>query len=375
MRLARAAALMADGKPEEATRELTAALAQGEGAVAHLGLGRIAFDRKQWDEAEREFVEARDGGTTPIAAAAEYGIAAVLWNQGKRADFNRFATAILTQPTNATTTPQVLGATAVVAADEQKWKEARAATQRLIKEFPASDTTPAVLAQVGAAAGRGGEWTLAGDVLQTLATRYPTHGATRDVRLDYAEALVRTGAVAEARTRLQAFVDTSPAQDPALPRALLLLGRSYETAGDQAQALDLYARVTRDYPAWEGAATLGQARVAMIDGKWAEAQPLFERALSASDVQVATEAAYRLGEGYRGAGRHQQAVDAYMTAAYVAPDTPLGRRALLGAGQSFAALKQPDFAVIVYKKLLASSGIEAELAEAAKKNLRALGAN
>ena len=163
---------------------------------------------------------------------------------------------------------------------------------------------------MGAAAGRGGEWTLASDVLQTLATRYPTHGATRDVRLDYAEALVRTGAVAEARTRLQAFVDTSPAQDPALPRALLLLGRSYETAGDQAQALDLYARVTRDYPAWEGAATLGQARVAMIDGKWAEAQPLFERALSASDVQVATEAAYRLGEGYRGAGRHQQAVDA-----------------------------------------------------------------
>ncbi len=113
----------------------------------------------------------------------------------------------------------------------------------------------------------------------------------------------------------------------------------------------------------------------MIDGKWAEAQPLFERALSASDVQVATEAAYRLGEGYRAAGRHQQAVDAYITAAYVAPDTTLGRRALLGAGQSFTALKQPDFAVIVYKKLLASSGIETELADAAKKNLRALGVN
>jgi TolA-binding protein len=375
MRLALAAALMADGKPGDATRELTAALAQGEGAAAHLGLGRIAFDRKQWEEAEREFVEARDGGPTAIAAAAEYGIAAVLWNQGKREDFNRFATALLGRPADATTTPYVLGATAVVAADEQKWKEARAATQRLVKEFPASDATPAVLAQVGASAGRGGEWTLASDVLQTLATRYPTHGAAREVRLDYAEALVRTGAIAEARSRLQALVDVSPAQDPALPRALLLLGRSYETAGDQAQALDLYARVTRDYPAWESAATLGQARVAMIDGKWAEAQPLFERALSARDVQVATEAAYRLGEGYRAAGRHQQAVDAYMTAAYVAPDTPLGRRALLGAGQSFAVLKQPDFAVIVYKKLLASSGVETELAEAAKKNLRALGLN
>jgi TolA-binding protein len=375
MRLARGAALMADGKPAEAAREFTAALGQGEGAVAHLGLGRIAFERSQWDEAEREFVEARDGGTGAIVAAAEYGIAAVLWNQGKREDFSRFATALLAQPADARTTPYVLGATALVAADERKWTEARGAALKLVKEFPDSDATPVVLAQVGAAAGRGGEWTLASDVLQTLATRYPTHGATRDVRLDYAEALVRTGAMAEARRRLQAFVDASSPEDKALPRALLLLGRSHETAGDQPQANDLYARVTRDYPAWEGAATLGQARVLMIDGKWAEAQPLLERALSASDVQVASEAAYRLGEGYRAAGRHQQAVDAYMTAAYVAPDTTLGRRALLGAGQSFAALKQPDFAVIVYKKLLASSGIEAELADAARKNLRALGVN
>ena len=375
MRLARGAALMADGKPADAARELTAALGQGEGAVAHLGLGRIAFERGQWDEAEREFVEARDGGTSAIVAAAEYGIAAVLWNQGKREDFSRFATALLTQPADARTTPYVLGATALVAADERKWKEARGAALRLVKEFPDSAATPVVLAQVGASAGRGGEWTLASDVLQTLATRYPTHGDARDVRLDYAEALVRTGAMAEARGRLQAFVDTSPPEDPALPRALLLLGRSFETAGDQPQATDLYARVTRDHPAWQGAATLGQARVLMIDGKWAEAQPLFERALSASDAQVATEAAYRLGEGYRAAGRHQQAVDAYMTAAYVAPDTTLGRRALFGAGQSFTALKQPDFAVIVYKKLLASSGIETELADAAKKNLRALGVN
>ncbi len=64
-----------------------------------------------------------------------------------------------------------------------------------------------------------------------------------------------------------------------------------------------------------------------------------------------------------------------MTAAYVAPDTPLARRALLGAGQSYTALKQSDSAVIVYKKLLAGKAVEPELADAAKKGLRALGVN
>jgi hypothetical protein len=64
-----------------------------------------------------------------------------------------------------------------------------------------------------------------------------------------------------------------------------------------------------------------------------------------------------------------------MTAVYVAPGTPLARRALLGAGQSFTALKQTDSAVIVYKKLLGGKTVEPELADAAKKGLRALGVN
>ena len=53
----------------------------------------------------------------------------------------------------------------------------------------------------------------------------------------------------------------------------------------------------------------------------------------------------------------------------------MARRALLGAGQSFSALKQSDSAIIVYKKLLSSKTVEPELAAAAKKNLKALGVN
>jgi len=90
---------------------------------------------------------------------------------------------------------------------------------------------------------------------------------------------------------------------------------------------------------------------------------------------VAAEAAYRLGEGYRTTGKAQDAVDMYLTAAYLTPDSPWSRRALVGAGQALAALKQNDAAVIVYRKLLATNGVEPDLAEAARRGLRALGAS
>ncbi len=64
-----------------------------------------------------------------------------------------------------------------------------------------------------------------------------------------------------------------------------------------------------------------------------------------------------------------------MTAAYLGPDSIWARRALLGAGQSFTVLKQPESAAIVYKKLLAASGVEPDLAAAARTNLKALGVN
>jgi TolA-binding protein len=374
MRLARGVALVTDGKGAEAAREFKGAQGQGEGASANLGLGRVAFDRGQWDEAEREFVEARDTGAGAVAASAEYGIAAVLWNQGKTEDFKRFAQALLARPADPAITPNVLAAAAAVAANEARWKDARALAMRAVNEFPMSDAAPAALSLMGAAAARAGEWPLARESFQLLTGRYPGYKTGREARLAYAEALYRTGALAEAQVRLQEFIDASP-KDPELPRALVLLGRTHEARGDGPAAIDVYKRVEREYPAFQGVALLGNARVLMLAGNWDEAHPLLDRAVEAGDEAVAAEAAYRLGEGLRGAGGHQKAVESYMTAAYLAPDTPLARRALLGAGQSFTALKQADSAVIVYKKLLGGKGVEPELADAAKKALKSLGAN
>jgi hypothetical protein len=64
-----------------------------------------------------------------------------------------------------------------------------------------------------------------------------------------------------------------------------------------------------------------------------------------------------------------------MTAVYLAPDSPWGRKALLGAGQSLASLRQNDSAVIVYRKLVAAKDAEPELVESARTALKSLGVN
>jgi hypothetical protein len=64
-----------------------------------------------------------------------------------------------------------------------------------------------------------------------------------------------------------------------------------------------------------------------------------------------------------------------MTAAYVGGDTVWGRRAVLGAANSLAALKQREPAVALYRKLLALGDLEPDLADVAQRGLQNLGAN
>src|SRR5262249_274390 len=225
-----------------------------------------------------------------------------------------------------TVTPPMLAASASMAAEEGRWTDARTYALRVASEFPKSEEAPAALSRVATAASKANEWPLANETFKILAERYPSYKTGRETRLDYAEALYRTGAYAEARARLQEFVDASPSS-PELPRALLLLARTQEASGDAAGALEQSKRVANDFPDYQAAALLGNARVLLLANNWEEARPMLERAMATGDAAVASEAAYRLGEGYHAAGRHQPAVEAYMTAVYVAPDLPTRRRA------------------------------------------------
>jgi TolA-binding protein len=369
------AALLATGKPAEAERDFQAALGQGETGVAQLGLGSASFARGQWDQAARQFAEARDAGTGPVADAAGYGLAAVLFNQRKIDEFKQVATPMVAGPVDPATTPRLVHALAAVAVEEKRWSDARTLTLRLADQFPRYEGTQPALSQLATAAGQSEQWALSRDMYAKIGERFPGSPTSAGNRLDYAEALLRTGGAAEARRTLEAGAASSAGQSPSV-RASMLLAEAQEATGDRAAALETYTRVAAAGTGKEKASgLLGQGRLLAADGKWDEARGRLEQALDAGDGAVAAEAAYRLGEGYRSTGKPQDAADMYLTAAYLTSDSPWARRALVGAGQAFAALKQNDAAVIVYRKLLAMNGVEADLAEAARRGLRALGAS
>ena len=86
---------------------------------------------------------------------------------------------------------------------------------------------------------------------------------------------------------------------------------------------------------------------------------------------AAADAAYALGDTYASEDP-SAAVEYYLTAAYVAPDSAQGRRGLLGAARAYAAARQPELASTAYKKLLAQSDLPADVRDAARKELAAL---
>jgi TolA-binding protein len=100
---------------------------------------------------------------------------------------------------------------------------------------------------------------------------------------------------------------------------------------------------------------------------------VLDRLLKSSDTAVVVDAAQGIGEAYTGEGDHLAAAEYYLTAAYVAPETPAARRALLSAARSFAALKLDDVAGSAYRKLLAQADLPAEVRDAARKELAGLG--
>lgn len=374
-RVARGAGLLATGKPAEAARDFQAALSVGETGLAYLGRGSAGLARQQWDAALRDFTEARDASGGAVGTAASYGIAAAYFNQRKIAEFKQVATPLVAGAVDGFTTPRLLHGLAAVATEEKRWPDARTLTLRLVDQFPTYEGAPAALSALAAAAGQEQEWQLSRDMYAKLGERFPGR-TTAANRLDYAEALLRTGAAAEARRTLEPTAQDSgaPAQGP---RALALMAEAQEATGNRAGALDTYNRAVAAAanPKEKAQGLLGQGRLLVADGRWDEARGRFEQALDAGDGAQASEAAYRLAEGLRATGKTQEAADMYLTAAYLTGDSPWARRALLGAGQAFATLKQNDAAVIVYRKLLAISGVEPDLVDAARKGLRALGSS
>jgi len=363
-----AVALLDAGDLPGAQKELALARKEGLGAFASAGDGVIALNQKRWDDAVKRFEEARDAGTPDVVAVADYGIALAGVARGKLGDFKKPAAAALTAvpsgPRGATRAGALLYVLTGIAVDEKDWPAALASAKRLVSEQPAHEAADDALERVAAAAAQALAWPVASEADTLLRQKYPDSPFAAGARMRLAEGLVETGKAGEAR----AEVEKIAAETPNDPRAVLLLARVREAAGDRAGALEAYSRAARESrgPEWSTAALMGHARLLVQGQRWDQARAILERLLKNDETAVAAEAAQTIGDAYAGEGDVLAAAEYYLTAAYVAPSSPSGRRGLLGAARAFATLKQPEATATACRKLLTQTDLPNDLATAAR---------
>jgi tetratricopeptide (TPR) repeat protein len=100
-----------------------------------------------------------------------------------------------------------------------------------------------------------------------------------------------------------------------------------------------------------------------------DGRPAPELIAQVEEPTLVAEAAYHIAEIARAAGRSQEAVDMYLTAAYLAPPNIQGR-ALVGAARSLVMLGDRPSAEAIYRRLVESSGEEPEILTQASKVFR-----
>lgn len=366
-------ALLATGDVAGAERSLALARREGLGAIASLGDGVIALRRSRWAAAATAFVDARDAGTPDVAAAAEYGLAVAGFHQGKLAGFAGPGQAALAAlppgPGSASRAAELLYALTGVAVEAKDWPAALATARRLVAD-PAPDVADDALERVASAAAAAKAWPVAREADMLMRQHFPRSPFVAASRIRLAETLLELGRIDDARRELE----PAAADGSAGARATMLLARAREAAGDRAGALEAYARAAREGGGaeWSTPALLGHARLLAQERRWDQARGVLERLLKSDDVAVATEAADAIGDTYAGEGDQLAAAEYYLTAAYLSPTSPPGRRGLLAAAGAFAALKQTEAAAHAYRSLLAQADLPADLAAAARKGLDSL---
>ncbi|HEV8474496.1 MAG TPA: tetratricopeptide repeat protein [Methylomirabilota bacterium] len=370
-------ALLEERNLDEAVREFSLAQKDGLTAFGHLGLGAAALARRRTDDAEAAFKAARDAGTPAEAAAATYGLAAAAFQKGAVKEFKQPALASLAAvtpgPPGARRAGTLLYALTTIAVEEKDWPTALGYARRLTTDYAAYEATPDALERVGAGAAAAAAWPIAYESTILLRQRYPKSPLADDAALRLAEAQLETGRPADARRGLEQFVASSP-NDPRAGRAWIALARAREQSGDRGGALEAYSKAPRDTtgPEWSGQALFSHARLLLQDKRYGQARGALDRLLKSPDTAVVVDAAQAMGEAYTGEGDHLGAAEYYLTAAYVAPDTPAGRRGLLSAARALAASKQEEAAATAYRKLLAQADLAADVRDAARKELAGL---
>jgi len=247
-------------------------------------------------------------------------------------------------------TPILLHGVTLLSA-QQGWANPRTAAlaTRLLQDFPSYPPASVLLRRVADAASAARQWPLARQSWETLLVRAP---AGRTERLRLAEAQLHSGEAARALASLEAI---ATAGDDDGARALLLLAEARSAGGDHRAALAAYERLQKQHPRFPRTpeSLLAQAKLLDDLGDHQRARPLLQQAVATSgQSETVAEAAYRIAQGLSAERNHPAAAEWYMTATYVAPRSPWGRQALLGAGQALAAQNDLRGALAAYWRLI-----------------------
>jgi TolA-binding protein len=335
--------------------------------IARLTRSSLALSRQQEDEALRDLDEVvRTSGTLAIDIRRKLGEALAI--PGAEADLESVASrAERLQPVEEGTleqfartflerrhreaVPYTLHGLVLLAAADRGWSDVLAAAlaSRLVEDFPSYPPATVLLTRVATEAAAAGQWPVARRAWETMVARAPA-ALGRSARVSFAEALFRTGSMAQART----IAHSLAAGGEAAPRALLLLAEIHEAWQEPHAALAVYDRLLREHPRVDRSprSLLAHAQLLEDLGQSRRAEPVLRRLVEVSSGEVVAEAAYRLAQGLRAEGQHATAVEWYLTSVYVAESSRWARLALLGAGASLTALDETKEALAVYRKLL-----------------------
>ena len=230
---------------------------------------------------------------------------------------------------------------------------------------------------------------------ERLRRDYPSAEWTGESLLPYARLLQHAvGREKEARDVLEEVVRRTKGEN--YSEASFRLAQLLDAEGEHRQAVDWYMSAAYDTPhhsRWYGPALLGaggslaasnhmQAALVVYrnllpevlptplprDGRPAEG--LVEKV---AEPELAAEAAYRSAELLRGAGQNADAVEMYLTAASLAPESALGWRGLVGAVRSLVAIGDWQSAAAIYHRLVDSRGDAPEIVAEAKNALGSQG--
>ena len=324
----------------------------------------LALHRGDEKAAARELGEVIRTSGTPvvqdsaaIAAAfatpgAEAALESALPRPPVRGDsLERFATAIIDMR-EAQTTPPLLHGVALVAANERGWTDplVDSLANRLVDDFPSYQAAPVLLTRVAEAAAAAGRWPVATRDYEKIVARYADAPAGRRARLALAEALVHAGALPQAREQ---FRRAALAGGDESPRAWLRLAEISQMMGDRREALEAYEHVPSTLER-APESLLSQARLLQETGQADRARRLLQAAAQSSTGETASEATYELGRLAHERGQHAAALEWFTKAVAAAPDSRSGRLALLGTGDSLAALDRRPEALAAYTKLVDS---------------------